>query len=36
MFMGLFRKDMILRLPETQREESLKKEGVKIIEPMRE
>ena len=36
MFMGLFRNDMIARLPKTQREEFLKKESVKIIEPMRE
>jgi TfoX/Sxy family transcriptional regulator of competence genes len=34
MFMGLFQDDMILRLPEVQREEFLKKDGAKIFEPM--
>jgi len=34
MFMGLFQDDMILRLPESLREEFLKKEGAKIFEPM--
>jgi len=34
MFMGLFQDDMILRLPEPQREEFLKKDGAKIFEPM--
>jgi TfoX/Sxy family transcriptional regulator of competence genes len=33
-FMGLFQDDMILRLPEGQREEFLKKVGSKIFEPM--
>jgi hypothetical protein len=36
MFTGLFRKDTVSGLPKTQREEFLKKEGVKIIRPMRE
>jgi hypothetical protein len=30
MFMGLFQNDMILRLPEVQREEFLKKDDAKI------
>jgi TfoX/Sxy family transcriptional regulator of competence genes len=34
MFMGLFQDDMILRLPESLREEFLKKDGAKIFEPM--
>ena len=34
MFMGLFQNDMILRLPETEREEFLKIDGARIFEPM--
>ncbi len=34
MFMGLFQDDMILRLPESHREEFLKLDGAKIFEPM--
>jgi len=34
LFMSLFQDDMILRLPESQRQEMLKKEGAKIFEPM--
>jgi TfoX/Sxy family transcriptional regulator of competence genes len=34
MFMGLFQDDMILRLPESQRQEFLKVDGAKIFEPM--
>jgi TfoX/Sxy family transcriptional regulator of competence genes len=34
MFMSLFQDDMILRLPESLREEFLKVDGAKIFEPM--
>jgi TfoX/Sxy family transcriptional regulator of competence genes len=34
MFMGLFQNDMILRLPESHRQEFLKVDGAKIFEPM--
>jgi len=34
MFMGLFQNDMILRLPESQRAEFLKRGGARIFEPM--
>jgi TfoX/Sxy family transcriptional regulator of competence genes len=34
LFMSLFQDDMILRLPESQRQEMLKKEGAKSFEPM--
>jgi TfoX/Sxy family transcriptional regulator of competence genes len=34
LFMSLFEDDMILRLPENQRQEMLKKDGAKIFEPM--
>ena len=34
MFMGLFQDDMVLRLPESLREEFLKRDGAKIFEPM--
>jgi hypothetical protein len=34
LFMSLFEDQMIFRLPESQRQELLKKEGAKIFEPM--
>jgi TfoX/Sxy family transcriptional regulator of competence genes len=34
MFMSLFQDDMILRLPESLREEFMKVDGAKIFEPM--
>jgi TfoX/Sxy family transcriptional regulator of competence genes len=34
MFMSLFQDEMILRLPEKQRQELLKQDGARIFEPM--
>jgi TfoX/Sxy family transcriptional regulator of competence genes len=34
MFIGLFQENMILRLPESHRQEFLKVDGAKIFEPM--